>query len=43
MSEGGSFGELALLKNSGRQATVTCTKPTSFATLARKDFRMTVG
>ena len=43
LAEGGSFGELALLNNKARAATVICTRNTRFATLARKDFRVTVG
>ena len=42
-SEGHSFGELALLKNSGRAATIICTMPCRFATLHRKDYKLTIG
>ena len=33
LTEGCSFGELALLKNEGRAATIICSKKTRFATL----------
>jgi len=37
-----SFGELALLNNEGRAATIVCTKPTMFATLNRRDYNYTL-
>ena len=43
LSDGCSFGELALLKNEGRAATIQCSKFTSFATLHRKDYVWTIG
>jgi len=43
LSDGASFGELALLKNEGRAATVECSKLTRFATLHRKDYVWTIG
>lgn len=43
LQEGGSFGELALLKNDGRAASVICSKVTRFATLHRKDYVWTIG
>ena len=43
LSDGASFGELALLKNEGRAATVVCSKMTRFATLNRKDYVWTIG
>ena len=38
LGEGSSFGELALLKTTGRAATIECTEPTKFATLSRKAY-----
>ena len=43
LTEGCSFGELALLKNEGRAATIICSKKTRFATLKRKDYVYTIG
>ena len=43
LSDGASFGELALLKNEGRAATVVCSKMTRFATLNRRDYVWTIG
>ena len=43
LQDGCSFGELALLKNDGRAATIQCSMPTRFATLHRKDYIWTIG
>ena len=43
LDDGMSFGELALLKNAGRAANIICAKPTRFATLHRKDYKLTIG
>ena len=43
LNDGASFGEVALLKNTGRQATIVCSKPTTFATWSRKDYKLTIG
>ena len=43
LGDGKSFGELALLKNAGRAATIICAEPTRFATLHRKDYKLTIG
>lgn len=43
LQEGQSFGELALLQNTGRAATIVCSKQTSFATLSKKDYVHTIG
>ena len=43
LTDGCSFGELALLKNEGRAATIQCVNKTSFATLHRKDYVWTIG
>ena len=40
---GESFGELALLHFEGRAATIKCLKDSSFATLSRKDYLITIG
>ena len=40
---GQSFGELALLKNDGRAATILCATKCSFATLHRKDYIWIIG
>lgn len=40
---GDSFGEIALLKNKARSATVICTKDTKFATLSRKTYLKILG
>lgn len=40
---GGSFGELALIKNQPRSATIQCVKPTHFATLCKKDYLRILG
>ena len=31
------------MKNTGRQATIICSKPTTFATWSRKDYKLTIG
>lgn len=38
LSAGDSFGELALLENKNRSATVTCKENTYFATLEKEFF-----
>ena len=43
LGDGCSFGELALLKNDGRAATIVCSEKTSFATLHQKDYVWTIG
>ena len=43
LRDGCSFGELGLLKNAGRAATITCAKQTVFATLNRSDYTWTIG
>lgn len=43
LQDGCSFGELALLKNDGRAATIQCATQTRFATLHRKDYIWTIG
>ena len=43
LNDGCSFGELALLKNEGRAATITCIQRTRFATLHQKDYVWTIG
>ena len=43
LSDGLSFGELALLYNAGRAATIICSKQTSFATLSKYDYAFTIG
>ena len=42
-SAGYSFGELALLKNEGRAATIVCEKDCIFATLDRKEYNRIIG
>ena len=43
LNEGQNFGELALVKNSGRSATIICARACRFATLNRKDYKLTIG
>ena len=43
LNEGQNFGELALVKGSGRSATIICATPCRFATLNRKDYKLTIG
>ena len=44
LSEGNSFGELALLRgNEGRAATIQCLLPTRLACLHKKDYKWTIG
>ena len=43
LTEGASFGERALLKNEERAATIVCSKPTTLATLHRKDYTNIIG
>ena len=40
---GGSFGELAIIKDQPRSATVQCTQPTHFATLYKNDYLRILG
>ena len=39
LESGSSFGELALLKNKLRAATVRCKEPSHFAVIERKDYK----
>lgn len=43
LSDGCSFGELALLRNDTRAATIQCSENTRFATLHRKSYNWTLG
>lgn len=43
IQQGGTFGELALLKNTGRAATVICSKKARLATLHQRDYTQTLG
>jgi CRP-like cAMP-binding protein len=43
LSKGGSFGELALLKDQPRSANIQCTKDTHFATLHKNDYLRILG
>ena len=43
LHEGHSFGELALLQNSGRAANIRCVGLTRFATLHKLDYNHTIG
>ena len=40
---GASFGELALIKNKPRAATIRCLKHCEFAVIARSDFKRVLG
>jgi CRP-like cAMP-binding protein len=42
ISEGGSFGEIALIRDVPRAATVTCVTPVELYAISRDDFLMTV-
>ena len=42
LGPGIGFGELALLRQEGRKATIQCTEASSFATLSRQDFANTI-
>lgn len=43
LGPGGSFGELALIRDQPRLATITCLKDTHFATLCQKDYKRVLG
>ena len=43
LGSGGSFGELAIIKDQPRSATIQCSKPTHFATLYKNDYLRILG